>query len=493
MSDLNTVLNERRLSLNGRNAYITVNAVKEHNNVNNNNLNKNYLTAKPIRASSLSPSLLNCEQNKAPINTNVVGLKSVNKQKNSMLTPTSLQTQFDLTYQQQPLVYSQSVLAAHTMPAAAVDKQKINTMETAGNNLDISKGALPKQSSVLFTPQTPIQTGLDKTLGDGIVSNPTVQTGIDRYFTVLKRKRSPKSSRTPQPSKQLREQSDVSTGNRFAILDSESNDPEPPGKAYKPPPIYLREQNSNQVIKNIITSIGENSFHVVPLKRGKIIETKIQTYSEISFRKLVSDFDKQRRNYYTYQLKSSKGLQVVIKGIDSCVDPSEVREALEKNGFKVKSVVNIRNRDKLPQPLFRVELEHGDIKLKKGEVHPIYNVKYLLYRKITIEEPHRRNGPVQCLNCQEFGHTKAYCKLPAVCVVCAELHCSSNCSQPRSEECSKKCSNCGENHTANYRGCVVYSSEKQMLVNKRRSAPVRSINSQNAPGFQQQPPKTNFP
>lgn len=179
-----------------------------------------------------------------------------------------------------------------------------------------------------------------------------------------------------------------------------------------------------------------------------------------------------------------------------------MKEALENDGFKVKTVINIINREKLPQPLFRVELEPGDIKLKKGEIHPIYNVKYLLYRRVTVEEPHKRNGPVQCLNCQEFGHTKSYCQLPAVCVVCAELHCSSSCNKQKSERDARKCSNCGEKHTANYRGCEVYSSEKEMFFNRKRSAPIQARNTQQsfgpqnalstASGFQRQPIPQNI-
>ena len=100
------------------------------------------------------------------------------------------------------------------------------------------------------------------------------------------------------------------------------------------------------------------------------------------------------KDFYTYQLKSAKGLQVLIKGIDSCVDTEEVKCALQNNGYKIKNVLNIRNRERIPQPLFRVEFEPSDIKLKKNETHPVYDLKYLLHRKITVEEPHKRSGPV---------------------------------------------------------------------------------------------------
>ena len=64
-----------------------------------------------------------------------------------------------------------------------------------------------------------------------------------------------------------------------------------------------------------------------------------------------------KKNFYTYQLKSSVGLQVVIKGIDSSVESIEVKEALEDLGYRKKNVTNIFHKDKEPQPMFRVELE----------------------------------------------------------------------------------------------------------------------------------------
>jgi len=90
------------------------------------------------------------------------------------------------------------------------------------------------------------------------------------------------------------------------------------------------------------------------------------------------------------------------------------------------------NRTQIPQPLFKVELEPDSRVLKKNEVHPIYNLQYLLHRRINVEEPHKRIGPVQCTNCQEYGHTRAYCSLRSVCVACGDFHNSANC--PASKE-----------------------------------------------------------
>ena len=40
----------------------------------------------------------------------------------------------------------------------------------------------------------------------------------------------------------------------------------------------------------------------------------------------------------------------------------------------------------------------------------IYEIKYINPTVIKIEPPRRTNDLMQCHRCQQFGHTKAYCK-----------------------------------------------------------------------------------
>lgn len=293
-----------------------------------------------------------------------------------------------------------------------------------------------------------------------------IQTGMDRYIQITKRKLSPQSAKINSAAKVTKVNPvALSNENRFAALSSDDGSEKLPSVAptIKPPPIYLRERNTNALVKKLTELIGTNNFHVIPLLKGNIHETKIQIYAEKNYRLVVTNFDSSKRSYYTYQLKSSKGLSVVIKGIESDVDPDEIKEALGEAGFIAKSVFNIKNKEKRPQPLFRIDLEPESKKLKKGTTHPIYDLRYLLHRRITVEEPRPRSGPVQCSNCQEYGHTKSYCTLRSVCVVCGEFHSTSECTSNKSDTSVKKCSNCGGPHTANYRGCPVYSVIKQRM------------------------------
>jgi len=237
-----------------------------------------------------------------------------------------------------------------------------------------------------------------------------------------------------------------------AVLDTDK-------KKARPPPLYIREKNSNNLVNIIIDLIDKDSFHNFHLTKGDIHETKIQVKSEESFRKLTELLDAKKKNSYTFQLKSSKGQQVVIKEIEPDVSTAEVEQALKDKG--------LRYRNKQSQPLSKVELVPDYKTLKKNEVHSIYNLHFLLHRKISVEEPHKRNGRVQCVNCQEYGHTKSYCTLRSVCVACGGLHTSAKCKL-KNEPNIKKCSKCRGDHTANYTGCPVYKELKNH-INQRVS------------------------
>jgi len=332
------------------------------------------------------------------------------------------------------------------------------------SNATIQQTAAAQSTSTAAQQQTAAaqQHAINKA---GIPANtvPLIQSGIDRYVHILKRKRSPRPNDNKASKLKKNQQTQNNTiENRFAILAEEEKTSQPI-KSYKPPPIYLREKNSSALVNNLTQIIGKDKFHVVSVRKGKIEETKVVIYEEKDYRKVVKSFDEATKNYYTYQLKSSKGLVVVLRGIEHEVDPNEIKEALETQGFNIKMVLNIKNRKGSPTPLFRVELEPDTKKLKSNEPHKIYSLQYLLHRKISVEAPNKRKSPLQCSNCQEFGHSKTYCTLRTVCVACGDFHPTKDCPKDRNDPSAKKCSNCEGNHTANYRGCPVFIAKKRSL------------------------------
>ena len=312
----------------------------------------------------------------------------------------------------------------------------------------------------------------------------TIQTGMDRYIQI-KRKLSPQKIRGNVTKINCTNTThatveSTNNSNRFAALaDNEQLTEVGQGapRNPKPPPIYIREKISNALVNKFVELIGNGNFHVIPLTKGNIHEIKLQAKTEKEFRTATNYLTETKKNFYTYQLKSSKGLQVILKGIEPDVTSAEITSALKEKGFHAARVSNIINKNKKPQPLFKVELEPDSKTLKKNEVHPIYKLQLLLHRRITVEEPHKRNGPVQCSNCQEYGHTKTYCTLRSVCVACGDSHGSDHCQVNKEDPSTKKCGNCGGNHTANYKGCPVY---KELKSRMRRVPPTRSQHMSNA-------------
>lgn len=68
-----------------------------------------------------------------------------------------------------------------------------------------------------------------------------------------------------------------------------------PKKAYKPPPIYVREPNSNILVNSLSDKVGKNNFYVVSIRRGNLTETKIQTPTEVSYREVIKYLDSEKK------------------------------------------------------------------------------------------------------------------------------------------------------------------------------------------------------
>ena len=95
-------------------------------------------------------------------------------------------------------------------------------------------------------------------------------------------------------------------------------------------------------------------------------------------------------------------------------------------------------------------------------VKKIYNITAIRGMRVEVT-PYRKTGLLpQCKNCQSWGHTKSYCHKEPRCVKCAGRHTTESCTKP--EEVPPKCYNCGEDYTANYRGCIA-AKELQSLRN----------------------------
>lgn len=234
-----------------------------------------------------------------------------------------------------------------------------------------------------------------------------------------------------------------------------------PMKVPLPPPIFIKGVlNYSDLLSELTKLIGPNSFKC----KSTSTHLKIQTEKPDDYRKLIHFLNEREASFHTYQLQSDKPYRVVIRNLHPSTPAADIISAIEEIGFPTRQVTNIKHHQtKTALPMFFVDLE-PDPSNKN-----IFNVKSLLHTIVKVEEPHKRRDIPQCLNCQSYGHTRAYCSYPPRCVKCGESHPTSACK--KTPDTPATCALCSGNHPANYKGCTVHKE----LQNRRRQ-PFTSIN-----------------
>jgi len=151
---------------------------------------------------------------------------------------------------------------------------------------------------------------------------------------------------------------------------------------------------------------------------------------------------------------------VVIRNLHPSTSTELIKSELKLRLFEVRQVTNVlRKINKHPLPLFFVDLE------PTIQFNDICKLTSLINTKIKVEEPYKTKTISQCINCQDYGHTKSYCGYPARCVRCGALHSSSVCPNPR--DATPKCALCSGDHPSNYKGCSIYKDLQHLNKPKK--------------------------
>lgn len=296
---------------------------------------------------------------------------------------------------------------------------------------------------------------------DASVSWQTIPTKRDHHSPELQKK---KQKRDGHPSNYMRTQTSTdqpstsrsATANRFEELSTEDDDIPTAAAVPKPPPLYIPNvANIILMVNSIKDIIPSTDFNYKSVRQGEI---RLMTKSIDSYRKIVKYFDSNKVVYHTYQIKQERAYRVVIKGIHSTTPIDDIKAELISLGHPVRAVTNVRSRfNKEPLAMFFVDLNPSP------NNKTIYDLQYLCHAVVRVEPPARTNDVVQCHRCQQFGHTKTYCKKPFRCVKCGMDHPTAGCQ--KNKDTPPRCLHCLMNHTASYKGCRIY----QNIVSKRRN------------------------
>lgn len=264
------------------------------------------------------------------------------------------------------------------------------------------------------------------------------------------------------------------------INDSESN-PQQEKTTHLPPSIMVKGVLDFVSLRaELIDLVGSENFTF----KSSINNLKIQTKNPETYRVIIHFLHEEEADFHTFQMQEHKAFRIVIRNLHPTTNTAEIRTALEEIGYQVRQITNVLHKHtKIKLPIFFVDLEPSELN------KDIFHVNHLLHTKIKIEEPYKRSDLVQCLNCQEYAHTKTYCAHTPRCVRCAEHHPTSTCQKPRN--LPAKCALCQGEHPVNYKGCQIHKELQKLRNPNSRSKQPTSINNQFNPKTTAKAPSRN--
>lgn len=134
----------------------------------------------------------------------------------------------------------------------------------------------------------------------------------------------------------------------------------------------------------------------------------------------------------------------------------------EEDGNVVIGVKRIHNKAGNPCPLIKLQVRSAqDIK------NLVQDGLSIMYYHFKCEPCHELPVPNQCDKCLIWGgHPTNKCKSAKLCIRCgSHEHPSRDC--PIAQE-DRKCSNCGGNHIALYKGCKAYKEAQNRLIEQQK-------------------------
>jgi hypothetical protein len=144
-----------------------------------------------------------------------------------------------------------------------------------------------------------------------------------------------------------------------------------------------------------------------------------------------------------------------VKNLHSATCINEIKKELEEIGFNTRQIINIKHKlSKAPLPIFFVDLEPS--KLNKE----IFNVTDLLHTLVKVKEPYKHRNNIQCLNYQEYDHSRSCYAYKPRCVYCGQNHVSLAFQKTRNTHAT--CALCQENLPFNYKRCRVYKDLQRL-------------------------------
>lgn len=252
----------------------------------------------------------------------------------------------------------------------------------------------------------------------------------------------------------------VTQSNPIISASQNANSSAPPVRRDRIPPIVLREKIRFQEVLNIIKKGDEGIelSHTLSRKEGEHFFVKDTT----SYRNLVKFLVKKGYQYHSFCLPEDRSYRVLIRGLPANKPVEIIKQALQERGFNPKFVKKWTNKS-------GADLGITQVVVPKEEKH-ILEITNLDFSVISVEMQKSNGQPVQCYNCQCFGHSAKHCGANPRCLKCAANHDTRNCLKTKNTPA--KCCNCTQDHPANYSKCECRPPPRKIIKKTFIPAPV---------------------
>lgn len=263
-----------------------------------------------------------------------------------------------------------------------------------------------------------------------------------------------------------------------------------PPRCKKPPPITVLDIS--------ILNLRNKLCLVKDIDQEKLLIRLTQHGIKI-FSKNNSEFDIIKKfciqnniHYYTHTLHDERRIKICLYGLYKMKVDTLMNELREKHKIKPHEIKMIepksRRRHYDEECIYILYFQKKDnVKLEcLRQITGIFNIKVNWKYYST-----RSHGPTQCSNCQDFGHGTENCHLKPKCIRCGGQHASEKCphlpitdpgdsstEKPKIPDEKVQCANCGDKHTANFKGCnyrkQYMNIQLQMKPRSRHTPPPRN-------------------
>lgn len=247
-------------------------------------------------------------------------------------------------------------------------------------------------------------------------------------------------------------ENDSDQGNRFNYVDLTTSQED---VTVKIPPIYVKDitnisQFNNEIKKHITDQFtSEMSNNKIKIKFNYIVD----------YRKTIKYLLSTNRQFHTYRDPANKKFSVVFKNIHPSISQQEIYEFLI---IKFPSLISVTRlyKDSVPIPVVAAEFDG------QQSIDEVLEIKQICNLCVKTEKRRKAKGPIQCMRCLDFGHTRNSCNYTIACSFCAQDHYTVNC--PHKNQ-TPVCKNCQGPHRADIRSgeCSYYKKITEISNNPK--------------------------